>query len=51
MNKKPKILIVDDRPENLLTLRRVLRDLEVELVEAGSLPNDGKVIDDQRRYE
>lgn len=34
MNKKPKILIVDDRPENLVTLRRVLRDLEVELVEA-----------------
>jgi phenylacetate-CoA ligase len=23
----------------------------VELVEAGSLPNDGKVIDDQRSYD
>ena len=34
MNKKPKILIVDDRPENLVTLRRVLRDLDVVLVEA-----------------
>lgn len=34
MNAKPKILIVDDRPENLVTLRRVLRDLEIELVEA-----------------
>lgn len=34
MNSKPKILIVDDRPENLVTLRRVLRDLEIELIEA-----------------
>ncbi|MEG9328456.1 ATP-binding protein [Salinimicrobium catena] len=31
---KPKILIVDDRPENLVTLKRVLGDLDVELVEA-----------------
>lgn len=34
MNAKPKILIVDDRPENLITLRKVLQDLDVELVEA-----------------
>ena len=38
MNKeleaKPKILIVDDRPENLVTLKRVLGDLDIELVEA-----------------
>lgn len=33
---KPKILIVDDRPENLVTLRRVLKDLDIELVEATS---------------
>lgn len=32
----PKILIVDDRPENLITLRKVLKDLNVELVEATS---------------
>ena len=36
MNKKPKILIVDDRPENLVALRVVLKDLEIELVEATS---------------
>lgn len=34
MNRKPKILIVDDRPENLVTLRTVLKDLNIELVEA-----------------
>lgn len=34
MNAKPKILIVDDRPENLVTLRRVLKDLNIELIEA-----------------
>jgi two-component system, sensor histidine kinase and response regulator len=34
MEAKPKILIVDDRPENLVTLKRVLGDLEIELVEA-----------------
>lgn len=33
---KPKILIVDDRPENLITLKRVLSDLEVELIEASN---------------
>lgn len=31
---KPKILIVDDRPENLMTLRKVLQDLDIELIEA-----------------
>jgi len=36
MDLKPKILIVDDRPENLLALRTVLRNLDVELVEAHS---------------
>lgn len=34
MEAKPKILIVDDRPENLVTLRRVLGDLDIELIEA-----------------
>lgn len=34
LEEKPKILIVDDRPENLVTLKRVLSDLDVELVEA-----------------
>jgi len=36
MNTKPKILIVDDKPENLKALRKVLKDLDVELVEATS---------------
>lgn len=36
MNAKPKILIVDDKPENLVALRIVLRDLDIELVEATS---------------
>jgi two-component system sensor histidine kinase/response regulator len=36
MNTKPKILIVDDKPENLVALRTVLKDLDVELVEATS---------------
>jgi two-component system, sensor histidine kinase and response regulator len=36
MNKKPKILIVDDKPENLVALRTVLKDLDVELIEASS---------------
>ena len=34
MNIKPKILIVDDRPENLKALRTVLQDLDIDLVEA-----------------
>ena len=34
MDTKPKILIVDDRPENLITLRKVLQDLDIELIEA-----------------
>lgn len=34
MNTKPKILIVDDKPENLKALRKVLKDLDIELVEA-----------------
>lgn len=36
MNKTPKILIVDDKPENLVALRTVLKDLDIELVEATS---------------
>ena len=36
MNTKPKILIVDDKPENLVALRTVLKDLDIELVEATS---------------
>lgn len=36
MDTKPKILIVDDKPENLVALRIVLRDLNIELVEATS---------------
>jgi len=36
MNAKPKILIVDDKPENLVALEIVLRDMDVELVKAGS---------------
>lgn len=36
MNNKPKILIVDDRPENLLALEVVLRDMEVELIRANN---------------
>jgi two-component system sensor histidine kinase/response regulator len=34
MNAKPKILIVDDRPENLVALETVLKDMDVELVKA-----------------
>lgn len=36
MNSKPKILIVDDKVENLVALRIVLKDMDVELVEATS---------------
>ncbi len=36
MNRKPKILIVDDKPENLFALRKVLKDLDIELIEATS---------------
>ncbi|TND10212.1 MAG: sensor histidine kinase and response regulator of a two component complex [Bacteroidetes bacterium] len=34
MNTKPKILIVDDKVENLVALRTVLKNLDLELVEA-----------------
>ncbi len=33
---KPKVLIVDDRPENLLAMEHVLACLDIELVKAGS---------------
>ncbi len=36
MDKKPKILIVDDRPENLVALEVILEDMDVELVRATS---------------
>lgn len=36
MNNKPKILIVDDKPQNLIALRTVLRNLDIELIEAQS---------------
>ena len=36
MDVIPKILIVDDKPENLVALRTVLKDLDIELVEAGN---------------
>ncbi len=34
--EKPKILMVDDRPENLLVLERLLRDFPVDLYKASS---------------
>ncbi len=34
MNAKPKILIVDDKPENLKALEVVLKDLNVDLIRA-----------------
>src|ERR1043165_3069171 len=36
MNTRPKILAVDDRPENLVSLEVVLRDLNVDLIKATS---------------
>jgi signal transduction histidine kinase len=36
MSAREKILIVDDRPENLFALRRVLQGLDVEVIEADS---------------
>src|ERR1700741_3739465 len=36
MNTKPKILVVDDRVENLVAIEVVLRDLDVELIKATS---------------
>jgi len=36
MNEKPKILIVDDRPENLIALATILRDMDIELIKASS---------------
>ncbi|MDP2388206.1 MAG: response regulator [Bacteroidota bacterium] len=36
MNKVPKILIVDDKPENLIALEVVLKDLDIELIKATS---------------
>jgi two-component system, sensor histidine kinase and response regulator len=36
MEKKPKILLVDDRVENLIALETVLKDMDVELIKATS---------------
>jgi signal transduction histidine kinase len=36
MEIKPKILIVDDKKENLIALRKVLQNLDIEIVEAAS---------------
>lgn len=36
MTEKPKILIVDDRPENLYTLEKLLKAVEVEVCQATS---------------
>lgn len=36
MNNKPKILLVDDKTGNLVALRTVLKDLDVDLIEATS---------------
>ena len=36
MTDRLKLLAVDDRPENLLALRTVLADLDVEIIEASS---------------
>jgi len=33
---KPKVLIVDDRPANLIAMEHILANLDVELVKAGS---------------
>ncbi len=35
-NQQPKVLIVDDRPENLLAMGHVLSGLDAELINAGS---------------
>ncbi|AOP34069.1 hybrid sensor histidine kinase/response regulator [Leptospira tipperaryensis] len=34
MDLKPKILIVDDKPENLIALEVVLKDLDIDLIKA-----------------
>jgi two-component system, sensor histidine kinase and response regulator len=36
MNRRPKILVVDDKPENLVAIERVLKNLDVELIKATS---------------
>jgi PAS domain S-box-containing protein len=40
---RPKILVVDDRPANLLAMRKVLARVEAELIEAGN-GNDALVL-------
>lgn len=34
--EKPKILVVDDRPENLVATRKILKGIDADIVEAGS---------------
>ena len=36
MKNRPKILIVDDRPENLFSLEKLLLDTQAEIISAGS---------------
>jgi two-component system sensor histidine kinase/response regulator len=36
MNEKPKVLIVDDKPENLVALEIVLKELDINLIKATS---------------
>src|ERR1700758_3143566 len=36
MNEKPKVLIVDDKPENLIALEIVLKELDINLIKATS---------------
>ena len=33
---KPKILIVDDKPQNLYAMEKLLEELKVEVLKAGS---------------
>ncbi len=36
MDERPSVLLVDDKPENLLALRAVLEPLDMNMVDAGS---------------
>jgi CheY-like chemotaxis protein len=33
MEQRPKILIVDDKPENIYTLEKILRQLDVAVIQ------------------
>jgi len=47
MNKKPKILIVDDRIKNIIVLEEMLIDLDIEFVRASSGPEAIKLAHDR----